>query len=60
MATLRDRLASPALRVAVVALLLAFGLMGARAIWDPDEGRYTNVAVTLLHTGNFVDLARHH
>ncbi len=60
MATLRDRLASPALRVAVVALLLAFGLMGARAIWDPDEGRYTNVALTMLDTGNFVDLARHH
>ena len=39
---------------------LAFGLMGTRAIWDPDEGRYTNVALTMLDTGNFVDLSRHH
>jgi len=52
--------ASPALRVALVTLLLAFGLMGTRAIWDPDEGRYTNVALTMLDTGNFVDLSRHH
>lgn len=44
----------------VVALVLAFGLMGARSIWDPDEGRYTNVALTMLDTGNFIDLARHH
>lgn len=56
----RTTLASPGFRVAVVALLLAFGLMGARAIWDPDEGRYTNVALTMLDTGNFVDLSRHH
>lgn len=50
----------PGLRVLVVALVLAFGLMGARAIWDPDEGRYTNVALTMLDSGNFIDLARHH
>lgn len=56
----RARLSSPGFRVAVVALLLAFGLMGARSIWDPDEGRYTNVALTMLDSGNFVDLARHH
>jgi len=52
--------ASPALRVALVVLVLAFGLIGARAIWDPDEGRYTNVALTMLDSGNFIDLARHH
>ncbi|ODS63576.1 MAG: hypothetical protein ABS41_05240 [Arenimonas sp. SCN 70-307] len=56
----RATLSSPGFRVAVVALLLAFGLMGARALWDPDEGRYTNVALTMLDTGNFVDLSRHH
>lgn len=53
-------MASPALRVALVALVLAFGLIGARAIWDPDEGRYTNVALVMLDTGNFIDLSRHH
>ena len=60
MARLRLLLSSPGFRVLVVALALAFGLMGARAIWDPDEGRYTNVALTMLDSGNFVDLARHH
>lgn len=51
---------SPGVIVAAMAMLLAFGLMGARALWDPDEGRYTNVALTMLDSGNFVDLARHH
>ncbi len=60
MPRLLQRLSSPGAKVALVALLLAFGLMGARAIWDPDEGRYTNVALTMLDSGNFVDLSRHH
>tara|TARA_R110002020_G_scaffold36874_31_gene110814 strand:- start:1430 stop:2908 length:1479 start_codon:yes stop_codon:yes gene_type:complete len=59
-AALRTLLSSPGFRVLLVALVLAFGLMGARAIWDPDEGRYTNVALTMLDSGNFIDLARHH
>ncbi|HEU0153440.1 MAG TPA: glycosyltransferase family 39 protein [Arenimonas sp.] len=60
MRRLLQRLSTPGATVALVALLLAFGLIGARAIWDPDEGRYTNVALTMLDTGNFVDLSRHH
>ena len=60
MSGLRAMLRSPGFRVIVVALVLAFGLMGARAIWDPDEGRYTNVALTMLDSGNFIDLSRHH
>ncbi|GAB2665797.1 ArnT family glycosyltransferase [Arenimonas aestuarii] len=60
MSGLRTVFSSPGFRILVVALVLAFGLMGARAIWDPDEGRYTNVALTMLDSGNFVDLSRHH
>lgn len=51
---------SPAWPVAAIALLLAFVFLGARPIWDPDEGRYTNVALQMLDSGDWVDLARHH
>jgi len=53
-------LRAPGSRVALVALLVAFGFLGSRAIWDPDEGRYTNVALQMLASGNYLDLARHH
>jgi len=53
-------LRAPGSRVALVALLIAFGFLGSRAIWDPDEGRYTNVALQMLASGNYLDLARHH
>ena len=42
----------------VMALVLAFGFLGARGIWDPDEGRYTNVALTMLSSGNWIDPMR--
>lgn len=44
----------------MVALLLivAFAFLGSRGIWDPDEGRYTNVALNMLKSGNWVDLMR--
>ena len=42
----------------VLALVLAFGFLGARGIWDPDEGRYTNVALTMLDSGNWIDPMR--
>lgn len=44
--------------VACAALIVAFGLMGSRGIWDPDEGRYTNVALNMLDSGNWVDPRR--
>ncbi|MCZ7652677.1 MAG: glycosyltransferase family 39 protein [Thermoanaerobaculia bacterium] len=53
-------LRSPAAGATAVALLLAFAFLGSRAIWDPDEGRYTNVALQMLESGNYLDLARHH
>ncbi len=42
----------------VLALVLAFGFLGTRGIWDPDEGRYTNVALTMLDSGNWIDPMR--
>ena len=40
------------------ALLLAFFLLGSRGLYDPDEGRYTNVALTMLDTGDWIDPQR--
>ncbi|KAF1712394.1 glycosyltransferase [Pseudoxanthomonas kalamensis DSM 18571] len=52
--------ASPSLRLAALALLLAFAFLGSRGIWDPDEGRYTNVALQMLDSGDWVHPKRHH
>ena len=46
------------LPVAAVAGVLALAFLGARPVWDPDEGRYTNVALEILHSGDWIDLAR--
>ena len=45
---------NPALLVTLIALLLAMGFLGTRPIWDPDEGRYTNVALNMLDSGDWV------
>lgn len=37
-----------------IAVLLAFAFLGTRGIWDPDEGRYTNVAINMLDSGDWV------
>lgn len=37
-----------------LALLLAFTAIGSRSLWDPDEGRYTNVALNMLESGDWV------
>ena len=41
-----------------LALVLAFGFLGSRPLWEPDEGRYTNVALTMLESGDWVDPMR--
>jgi 4-amino-4-deoxy-L-arabinose transferase-like glycosyltransferase len=46
---------SPAVRIAALALTLALLFLGQRGIWDPDEGRYTNVALHMLDSGNWVE-----
>lgn len=57
---MRPLLRSPAVLVLVLALLSAFALLGSRGIWDPDEGRYTNVALNMLDTGNWLEPRRSH
>jgi 4-amino-4-deoxy-L-arabinose transferase len=37
-----------------VIVLVALAFQGSRGIWDPDEGRYTNVALEMLRTGDWV------
>lgn len=41
--------------VRLVALLVfAVAFLGARGIWDPDEGRYTNVALHMVDSGDWL------
>jgi 4-amino-4-deoxy-L-arabinose transferase-like glycosyltransferase len=40
--------------LAALGAVLAFGFLGARGIWDPDEGRYTNVALTMLDNADWL------
>lgn len=44
--------------IALLAVLLAFGFLGTRGIWDPDEGRYTNVALNMLDSGDWLEPRR--
>lgn len=45
-----------------VALLLAYALVGqgARGIFEPDEGRYTDIALEMLASGDFLTPAFNH
>lgn len=38
-----------------MALVLALLLPGLRGIWDPDEGRYTNVALQMIDSGDWIN-----
>ncbi|GAB3746939.1 ArnT family glycosyltransferase [Lysobacter olei] len=51
---------TPGFWICVLALVLAFGFLGTRGIWDPDEGRYTNVALNMLDSGDWLNPRRHH
>lgn len=46
--------------IAALAIVLALGLLGQRGIWDPDEGRYTNVALHMLDSGDWINPHRSH
>ena len=48
----------PAFWIAVMAIALALGFLGSRGIWDPDEGRYTNVALNMLDSGDWLNPRR--
>lgn len=52
---LRTMAKSPAAWVAALALVLALLLPGLRGTWDPDEGRYTNVAMHMADSGNWLE-----
>lgn len=47
------------LRVLAMALLFGFAFQGSRGIWDADEGRYVNVALQMLDSGDW-SLPRRH
>lgn len=49
-----------ALAVFLLAAALVLVFQGTRDLWDPDEGRFTNVALQMLLTGDFISLHRHH
>lgn len=42
-----------ALRLFAAALVIGLAFQGSRALWEPDEGRYTAVAHTMIETGDW-------
>src|SRR4249919_231318 len=52
---MRALLRSPGAWIAALAIVLALLFLGSRGIWDPDEGRYTNVALHMLDSGDWID-----
>jgi hypothetical protein len=52
--------AHPLLWVVLLAGIMAFGFQGTRGLWDPDEGRYTNVALEMMQSGDYFQPHRHH
>lgn len=44
--------------IALLAVALALLFLGGRGIWDPDEGRYTNVALNMLASGDWLNPRR--
>ena len=42
------------LAVLLVAILVAFAFQGTRPLWDPDEGRYTDVAHNMVESGDWL------
>ena len=40
--------------VATLLLVLAFAFQGSRGLWDPDEGRYSAVALQMLESGDWL------
>ncbi|MGO4221445.1 ArnT family glycosyltransferase [Lysobacter sp. TAF61] len=57
---MHNALRSPSLWIAAMSVVLALCFLGTRGIWDPDEGRYTNVALNMLHSGDWLNPHRNH
>ena len=51
---MRSSFAPSLVQTCIIVVLLAFAFLGTRAIWDPDEGRYTNVGLNMLESGDWV------
>jgi 4-amino-4-deoxy-L-arabinose transferase-like glycosyltransferase len=51
---MRSSFSPTLLQTVAISLLLAFAFLGTRTIWDPDEGRYTNVALNMLESGDWI------
>ncbi len=51
---MRSSFSPSLLQTVLIVVLLAFAFLGTRAIWDPDEGRYTNVGLNMLESGDWV------
>jgi len=51
-------LRKPGTWIALLSLLLGLVFLGHRGIWDPDEGRYTNVALNMLDSGDWLNPKR--
>ncbi len=49
----------PYLSLFVLAAFLGFAFMGSRSLFEPDEGRYTNVALNIADSGEWISLHRH-
>ena len=50
----------PLLWLMLLAALLALAFQGSRGLWEPDEGRYTNVALQMAESGDYLVPHRHH
>lgn len=50
----RNRFPAGPLAAFALALLLALFFQGARGLWDPDEGRYSNVALQMVDSGDYL------
>lgn len=46
------------LHLFALVMMLGFAFLGTRGIWDPDEGRYTNVAVNMAESGDWLNPRR--
>ncbi|KGQ19161.1 Glycosyl transferase [Lysobacter dokdonensis DS-58] len=53
-----DILRKPAFYVALIAVCLSLLMLGHRGTWDPDEGRYTNVGLNMLDSGDWLNPKR--
>jgi 4-amino-4-deoxy-L-arabinose transferase len=44
----------------LAAVAFALALQGARSLWEPDEGRYVNVALEMIASGDWMTPRLHH